>query len=184
MPDEKRRTLTAAEKTDLREKNKNCYICLEPLMGYADNEIEYDHIYSYADGYPQDLTNFAPVHASSDPHKRNCHAEKGRKSPVEYREELRIKRELEGVTGIKDLLKNALPSVYTVSASRDSIEFNGEILRLYNQHIGGQDNYYFYHVIDTKYIENDDGDCNYALSTLGSWIWSSISSRRYSYCPH
>src|SRR5437870_13315690 len=90
MPDEKRRVLTAEEKAELLEKHKVCYICLEPLANYGKDEIEFDHIYSYADGNTQELSNFAPVHASADPLKKNCHLAKGRKSPHEYREEVRI----------------------------------------------------------------------------------------------
>src|SRR3990170_1149610 len=103
MPDEKRRLLTDQEKNNLRAKHSVCYICLEPLENYGSDEIEFDHIYSYADGYSQELSNFAPVHASDDPRKKNCHKAKGRKSPVEYREEVRIKTTLEKVTGLKDL---------------------------------------------------------------------------------
>jgi hypothetical protein len=81
----------------LRRKHTVCYICLDPLENYTPDEIEYDHIYNYADGHPQELSNFAPVHASSEPNKANCHKSKGKKSPVEYREELRILKALKAI---------------------------------------------------------------------------------------
>ncbi|GAH41806.1 unnamed protein product [marine sediment metagenome] len=92
MPKEQRRVLTQDEKSELLNKHRVCYICLKTLEGYSSEEIEFDHIYNYADGYPQDLSNFAPVHASKDPRKLNCHKAKGRKNPYEYREELSYNR--------------------------------------------------------------------------------------------
>jgi hypothetical protein len=153
---EKRRVLTPAEKAELLEKHKVCYICLEPLENYGTDEIQFDHIYNYADGYPQELFNFAPVHASGDSRKQNCHAAKGRKSPYEYREELRVRKELSKVSGLKDLCPKAVSSVYSVSADKQSITFNGMALPLYNQRINGKDNFYFFHEVETKYIENDE----------------------------
>jgi len=156
MADEKRRVLTLGEKSELLSKHKVCYICLEPLDNYESDEIEYDHIYNYADWYSQELSNFAPVHASSDTRKQNCHAAKGRKSPFEYREELRIKKKLEEVKGLKDLCPKAVASSYAISSDHKTITFNGEELPLYNQRINGKDNFYFFHEVDTKYIENDE----------------------------
>ena len=156
MPDEKRRVLTAEEKAELLEKHKVCYICLEPLANYGKDEIEFDHIYSYADGHTQELSNFAPVHASADPLKKNCHLAKGRKSPHEYREEVRITDALQKITGLRDLCPHAVPSIYEITDDKRSISFNGATLHLYNQRIGGKDNFYFFHEIDTKFIENDD----------------------------
>jgi hypothetical protein len=156
MPKEERRVLSENEKLELLKKHKVCYICLGTLEGYPPEEIEFDHIYNYADGYPQDLSNFAPVHASKDPRKLNCHKRKGRKSPYEYREELRIKSKLEKISGLKDLCKNALQSVYSISADNKRITINDETLPLYKQKIGNENNYYFYHEIETKYIEDDD----------------------------
>ena len=100
MPIEEKRTLTEDEKQTLLSKHSICYICLEPLEGYERSEIQFDHIYSYADGYSQELANFAPVHASTKENKLNCHSAKGRKSPAEYREELRIKKKLRDVKGL------------------------------------------------------------------------------------
>lgn len=156
MADEKRRVLTSSEKSELLSKHKPCYICLEPLDNYETDEIQFDHIYNYADGYPQELSNFAPVHASSDSRKQNCHSAKGRKSPFEYREEVRIKKKLEVVKGLKDLCPKAVSSIYSLSSDRKTITFNGEELPLYNQQISGKDNFYFFHEVDTKYIENDE----------------------------
>jgi hypothetical protein len=156
MPDEKRRVLTSEEKAELLAKHNVCYICLEPLVNYSSDEIEFDHIYSYADGHSQELSNFAPVHASEDPRKRNCHRAKGRKSPYEYREELRITTALQKITGLKDLCPSALPSVYDIANDKRTITFNGEVLPLYDQRIGNKDNYYFFQEIDTKFIENDE----------------------------
>lgn len=156
MAEEKRRILTPTEKSELLSKHKVCYICLEPLDGYEPDEIQFDHIYNYADGYPQELSNFAPVHASSDPRKLNCHAAKGRKSPFEYREEVRIKKKLDEVKGLKDLCPTAVSSSYSLSSDQKTITFNGEELPLYNQRINGKDNFYFFHEVDTKYIENDE----------------------------
>ena len=101
---EERRVLSADEKAELGAKHNVCYICLDPLENYGPDEIEYDHIYNYADGYPQELSNFAPVHASARSNKANCHKSKGQKSPVEYREELRVLKALKKITGLKDPL--------------------------------------------------------------------------------
>ena len=118
MNKEKRRILTDDEKYQLLEKYKNCYICQKPLKGYDLNEIEFDHIYSYTSGSTQDLNNFAPVHASKNNDKLNCHKEKGRKKPVEYREELRIKNQLKSINSLKDIRKDALPSDYEISENK------------------------------------------------------------------
>jgi hypothetical protein len=120
MPEEKRRVLTDEEKQQLIAKHKDCYICLGSLANYDPNEIQFDHIYNYADGYPQELFNFAPVHASTDSRK-NCHKDKGRKSPFEYREELRIKAALEKVHGLQDLCAKAIPSIYELSRDKSRI---------------------------------------------------------------
>lgn len=156
MPKEQRRVLTQDEKLELLNKHNACYICLKTLEGYSPEEIEFDHIYNYADGYPQDLSNFAPVHASKDPRKLNCHKAKGRKTPYKYREELRIKSKLEEISGLKDLCPRAVQSVYSILKDKKSITINGDTLPLYNQKIGNSDNFYFYHEIDTKFIEDDD----------------------------
>jgi len=156
MLKEKRRVLTQDEKSQLFSKHKECYICRKILQGYSSDEIEFDHIYNYADGYLQDLSNFAPVHASKDPRKLNCHKSKGRKSPVEYREELRIKSQLEKISGLGDLCPTAVQSVYSISADNRSITINDDTLPLYNQRIGNSNNLYFFHEIETKFIENDD----------------------------
>lgn len=156
MPTEPRRVLTQEEKDSLLENNKNCYICTKPLEGYSSSEIEFDHIYNYADGYPQNLPNFAPVHASKNPRKWNCHKDKGRKSPYEYREEVRVKAKLAEITGLKDLCKNPVSVVYKISEDKKSIEINGEVFKLFNQKIGSQDNYYFFGDIDVDNIENDE----------------------------
>jgi len=156
MPKEERHILTEEEKKELLEKHKNCYICNDTLEGYSREEIQFDHIYSYADGYPQELSNFAPVHASPDERKLNCHAAKGRKMPIHYREEVRIKRCLTSVQGFADLCPSAVPSVYSIAADNRTITFNGVQLPLYNQKIGVKDHYYFFHEVETKYIENDN----------------------------
>ena len=156
MPKEERRVLTQDEKSELLSKHKACYICLKTLEGYSRDEIEFDHIYNYADGHPQELSNFAPVHASKDLRKLNCHKAKGRKTPYEYREELRIKSKLEEVSGLKDLCRRAVQSVYSVSTDKKSITINGDTLPLYNQKIANSDNFYLYHEIETRFIEDDD----------------------------
>jgi hypothetical protein len=156
MPTEEKRILTEEEKLSLLEKHPECYICLEPLAGYERSEIQFDHIYSYGDGYPQDLSNFAPVHASTKEHKLNCHSAKGRKSPADYREELRIRNKLRDVKDLSSLCPEAIPSTYQISQDRHSIMFNGVSLPLYNQQIGTKDNLYFFCELETKYIENDD----------------------------
>lgn len=156
MPKEERRVLAQDEKSELLSNHKACYICLKTLEGYSREEIEFDHIYNYADGYPQELSNFAPVHASKDPRKLNCHKAKGRKTPYEYREELRIKSKLEEISGLKDLCRGAVQSVYSVSTDNKSITINGDTLPLYNQKIANSDNFYLYHEIETRFIEDDD----------------------------
>jgi len=135
MSKEKRRVLTQDEKSELLIKHEICYICLEILEGYSQEEIEFDHIYNYADGYPQDLFNFAPVHASKDVRKLNCHKAKGRKSPHEYREELRVTSKLEEISGLKELCPKAVKSVYSISTDKKNITINGDVLPLYNQKI-------------------------------------------------
>ncbi len=156
MPNEERRILTEEEKLALLSKHKYCYICNEPLDGYAREEIEFDHIYNYADGYPQELSNFAPVHASPHQNKLNCHAGKGRKTPFDYREELRIKKLLKNVHGLADLCQSAVPSVYSISPDNHHIAFNGVQLPLLHQKVGGKDNLYFFHEVETRFIENDN----------------------------
>ena len=52
VSEEKRLALTLVEETNLLAKHEVCYIYLEPLAGYDEAEIEFDHIYNYADGYP------------------------------------------------------------------------------------------------------------------------------------
>lgn len=155
MPKEERRVLTEPEKEDLLNNHSNCYICDATLEGYTKDEIQFDHIYAYADEYPQDLSNFAPVHASKDERKLNCHASKGRKAPIEYREEIRVKKKLKTVQGLADLCPSAIQSVYSISADFRSITFNGVQIPLYNQKLGLKDNYYFFHDVETKFIEND-----------------------------
>ena len=156
MPKEQRKVLTQDEKSKLLNKHSVCYICLKTLEGYSLEEIEFDHIYNYANGYPQDLSNFAPVHASKDPRKLNCHKAKGKKSPYEYGEELRIKSKLEEISGLKDLCPSAIQSIYSISANNKNITINGDTLPLYSQKIGNRNNFYFFHEIKTKFIENDD----------------------------
>lgn len=156
MNKEERRILTDEEKNKLLIKHEKCYICQRSLEGYPKEEIQFDHIYSYADGHPQDIGNFAPVHASKVDGRKNCHKAKGRKKPVDYREELRIHGELDKIEGLKDLRPSALESVFHVGTDNTSITFNDDVLPLYNQRIGNQDNYYFFHEVDVKFIENDE----------------------------
>ena len=151
-----RRILTEEEKVSFLLKYKECYICQKPLEGYGKDEIEFDHIYAYADGYSQELSNFAPVHASNNPHKLCCHRLKGRKSPIDYREELRIQNKLEQITGLKDLLTEPIKSVYSIDENSMTITINDKTLSLYNQRIDNKNNYYFFDVIDVKYIGNDE----------------------------
>ena len=153
---EERRVLTEPEKLQLLENHTNCYLCQKTLEGYSREEIQFDHIYSYADGFPQDISNFAPVHSSKIEGKQNCHKAKGRKKPVDYREELRILNELDKIDGLKDLRPKAIESVFSISENRDKITFNGIELPLYNQKIGSEDNYYFFHEVEVKHIENDE----------------------------
>lgn len=151
-----RRQLTIDEKQELLYRHRVCYLCQETLEGYDEGEIEFDHIYSFADGYSQDISNFAPVHASTENGKLNCHKAKGRKNPVAYREELRIQRELASVKGLADICPRAICSVYSISQDFRSILFNGTQLPLYNQRIDSVNHYFFFHEIELKYIENDD----------------------------
>ena len=83
MSIEKRRILTQDEKEQLLQTNKNCYICQSTLEGYEPTEIQFDHIYNYADGYQQENSNFAPVHSSKDERKLNCHTTNNRQSPLD-----------------------------------------------------------------------------------------------------
>src|SRR5437016_2982099 len=110
MATEKRYVPTADEKQMLLQQHVDCYICTTTLQGYGQDEIQYDHIYNYADGYPQDISNFAPVHASKDERKSNCHKSKGQKSPVQFKEELRVINKLNEVKGLGDLCPTAVKS--------------------------------------------------------------------------
>lgn len=156
MPEEERRILTNNEKEQLLQKHTVCYICQSTLNGYSKAEIQFDHIYSYASGYSQELENFAPVHASNDNGKKNCHKDKGRKKPVDYREEIRIKNELKTVSSLKDIRPSASPSNFSIAEDKKSIDINGKTIPLYNQKINGKDNLYFFDEIETNLIENDD----------------------------
>jgi hypothetical protein len=157
MPKE-RRILTGEEKKYVREQYKNCcYICELTLEGYDEGEIQYDHIYAHAADIAggEELDKFAPIHASSNPAKRNCHSGKGTKSWVEYKEEIRIKNKLSTISGLKDICKNAkLCSLKKVGDSE--IQFNGKCIPLYNQKLSGKDNFYFFDEINIEYLENDN----------------------------
>ena len=154
-----RRILTDEEKKIVREKyGKLCYICEVSLDGYADNEIQYDHIFSHASEITggEDLDKFAPIHASSNPAKKNCHLGKGTKTWYDYKEELRIKSKLKKITGLKDLCKDA-KQCYFKKISDTEIVLNGKHIQLYNQKLfGKEDNLYFFDDIDVDYIENDN----------------------------
>jgi hypothetical protein len=151
-----RRILTDDEKKQLLGKWKKCYICETPFEGYSDSEIQFDHIYDYASGYSQDLSNFAPVHASKDPSKRNCHKDKGRKSPFEYKEELRIRKALDSIHGLKDLCPTAKTSTFNIDYSKRVVELNGESYNLFSQRIGSEDHWYFFAELPTDYVESDE----------------------------
>ena len=153
---EKRRILTPEEKKQLRKQWPNCYICEESFEGYEEPEIEYDHIYAYATGYPQDLEYFAPVHASKQPDKRNCHKDKGVKSPIEYKEEIRIKSLLSKVKELKHLCSSAKPVSFSMDTKEMTATLNGQRINLYKQIIRGKDWYYFYHELPPQNIESDD----------------------------
>ena len=154
--DKERRILTEEEKVSLLNKYKECYICQESLEGYGRDEIEFDHIYAFADGYSQEINNFAPVHASNNSLKLCCHRAKGRKSPIDYKEELRIQKKLKQISGIKDILKTPIQSTYSIDENNMQIKINEKILPLYNQKIDNRNNYYFFDTIDIKYIGNDE----------------------------
>ena len=156
MMEEKRRVLTPEEKKQLRQQWPQCYICEESFDGYDESEIEYDHIYAYAKGYPQDLQSFAPIHASNQLGKRNCHKAKGVKSPIEYKEEVRIKSLLSKVKELKHLCPSAKPINFSMDADKMVIKLNGQEIKLYKQAIRGKDWYYFYHELTPENIETDD----------------------------
>lgn len=153
---EKRRILTLEEKEKLRQQWPKCYICEEGFEGYDESEIEYDHIYAYAKGYPQDLEYFAPVHASNQPSKRNCHKQKGLKSPIEYKEEIRIKSLLSKVKELKHLCPSAKPISFEMDTDAMVVTLNGQKVNLYKQTIRGKDLYYFFHELSPESIESDD----------------------------
>lgn len=157
MPKE-RRILTDEEKKYVCEQYEHCcYICGLTLDGYDEGEIQYDHIYAHtaeiAGG--EELDKFAPIHASSNPAKRNCHSGKGTKSWVEYKEEIRIKGKLSEISGLKDICKNAQLCFFK-KISESEIEFNGKRIPLYNQKLSGKDNFYFFDEINIEYLENDN----------------------------
>ena len=60
------------------------------------------------------------------------------------------------ITGLKDLLNAPIESVYSIDENKMEIKINGKILPLYNQKIDSKDNYYFFDIIDIKYIGNDE----------------------------
>jgi len=153
-----RRILTDEEKKKVRDNYGNrCYICELPLDDYDDGEIQYDHIYAHfaeiAGG--EELDKFAPIHASSNPAKRNCHGGKGTNSWFEYKEEIRIKNKLSNISGLKDICKNAKLCLFKM-INDSEIEFNGKRIPFYNQRLSGKDNFYFFDEVDIEYLENDD----------------------------
>ncbi len=156
MTTEKRRILTAEEKKHLRKKWPQCYICEQNFDDYDDTEIEFDHIYAFGKGYSQDLEYFAPVHASILIGKRNCHKAKGIKSPIEYKEELRIKELLDRVRELKDICPVAKTVNVQINEKTMEITFNNKKLTLYKQNVKGKDWYYFYHELSPADIESDD----------------------------
>ena len=153
-----RRILTDEEKKYVRKQYHNCcYICELTLDRYDEGEIQYDHIFAHVADIAggEELDKFAPIHASSDPSKRNCHAGKGIKTWFEYKEEIKIKEKLSAISGLKDICKNAkLCSLKMVSD--DEVEFNGKCIPLYNQKLSGKDNFYFFNEIPVEYLENDN----------------------------
>lgn len=156
MSMEKRRILTTEEKKQLRQQWPKCYICEESFEDYDESEIEYDHIYAYAKGYPQDLEHFAPIHASNLPGKYNCHKAKGVKSPIEYKEEVRIKSLLNKVKELKHLCPTAKPINFEMNKGAMAATLNGQKVNLYKQSIRGKDLYYFFHELSPENIESDD----------------------------
>ncbi len=58
--------------------------------------------------------------------------------------------------GLADLCQSAVPSVYSISPDNHHITFNGVQLPLYNQKVVGKDNLYFFHEVETRFIENDN----------------------------
>ena len=156
MTMEKRRVLTLDEKKQLRDQWPQCYICEESFDVYDDSEIEFDHIYAYAKGYTQDLEYFAPLHASNQPGKRNCHKSKGTKSPIEYKEEIRIKGLLSKVKELKHLCPIAKPVSIKIDTTTMEITLNGKKLNLYKQTVKNKEWYYFYDELSPENIESDD----------------------------
>ncbi|MBE9502039.1 MAG: hypothetical protein IMY87_06395 [Chloroflexi bacterium] len=156
MTKEERRIPTPEEKRQLRKQWPVCYICETSFDGYDDSEIQYDHIYAYAKGYPQELSNFAPMHASPHPGKLNCHKDKGTKAPIEYKEEFRIKKLLTKVQGLGDLCPKARPVHFEYDVHLMEGTLDGEKVRLYKQEIEGKPIYYFFHDIPSMWIESDD----------------------------
>jgi hypothetical protein len=153
-----RRKLTDDEKKLVRKKYGNsCYVCEVTLDGYDDSEIQYDHIYAHESKIPggEELDKFAPIHASSNPEKRNCHAQKGIKPWFEYKEEQRIKNKLSTISGLKDLCKSAKQCSFR-KINDTQVELNGKSIPLYNQKFSGNNNYYFFDEIDIDYLENDN----------------------------
>ena len=157
MPND-RRILTDEQKQFVRDKYHDCcYICELPLSGYDYDEIQYDHIYAHVSDISggEELDKFAPIHASSNPAKKNCHSGKGTKTWYEYKEEIKIKNKLSHITGLKDICKNAkISSIQNLS--ENEILFNGKHIPLYNQKLSGINNFYFFDEIDIEYIENDN----------------------------
>lgn len=173
-----RRILTEEEKQQVWVDFGNlCYLCGTSLEGYDPDEIEYDHIYAYADGYSQDLSNFAPVHASSRAGRKNCHQDKGRKSPYEYREELRIQQLMQNISGLRDLCNSAEPVDYEIDLSQRTIRFGDKELPVYSQCIDGKDHWYFFHEVSTKHIESD---AKIQLRPLEPKIYPLIANFRHS----
>lgn len=153
-----RRILTDEEKKLVREKYKErCYICDDTLDGYESHEIQYDHIYAHASEIAggEELDKFAPIHASTNPEKRNCHGGKGTKSWFDYKEEKLIKKKLKTISGLKDLCKSAKQCFFK-KISDTEVELNGKHIPLYDQKLYGKDNFYFFDEIDIEYLENDN----------------------------
>src|SRR5207245_4917664 len=82
--------------------------------------------------------------------------QKGRKSPYQYKEELRIRKNMQNITGLKDICPQAEPLEVSLDTTNRTIRVNGRTLPLYNQRLNNLDHFYFFDELDTRYIENDE----------------------------
>lgn len=140
----KRKILSEEEKTIVRKRSPECFICGEKLK---DNDIvEYDHIRSLKRGGTNDLSNFASVH-------RSCHRGKGTRDLEEYKEDRRLKEVFGRYKEFKDICKDPQPFVFKIDEEKGIINFEEKIIPLWR--CPNTKLCYFYYPIPKEFLASD-----------------------------